>query len=61
MQASVFDHSRYKSTYQCIRRIGKKHLAKVQPHPINTDTKDGIESIRTNGVSVSSELNLEKM
>ena len=41
--------SRYKSTYQHIRRVRKKHLAKVQLHPINLDTKGVIESIRTNG------------
>ena len=34
---------------------------KIQSNSVNTDTEGGIESVRINGVSVLSRLNLEKM
>ena len=33
----------------------------MQSNPVNTDTEGAIESVRINGVSVLSRLNLEKM
>ena len=33
----------------------------MQPNPVNKDTEEPIESVRINGVSLSSGLNLEKM
>ena len=40
--------------------ILNRHNNKVQANLVNTDTEGAIESVRVNGVSVLSGLNLEK-
>ena len=37
------------------------YISTVKPHIFNTDTEGAIESVRINGVSILSRLNLEKI